>query len=163
MDAELFELAEYEGGVLVRPVLEALDGMLRRLKEMSPDEKTLTQVVMETLRQRVEAEMKTKERPFVRLLALLLRMGTAEDRERVLRTELRNSRVVAEFAAWLEEGVDYVARLQLGPQKLPDSTAEEMAKILAILRGFMGTGGPGEAGGGGGGAVIDVGDGGGRR
>jgi hypothetical protein len=160
MDTQLYELAEYENGALVRPVLEALDQMLRRLQEMSPDEKTLTQVVMETLRKRVEAEVKTRERPFVRLLALLLRLETAEDRERVMRTELRSSRVVAEFAAYLEEGIDYVARLQLGPQRLPDSTAEEMAKVLAILRGFMGEEPGGGGGGEGGGGVIDVGDGG---
>lgn len=165
MDEQIYELAEYESGVLVQPVLEALDQMLRRLKEMSPDEKTLTQVVMETLRKRVEAEVKTREQPFVRLLAVLLRLETAADRERVLRTELRNSRLVAEFAAWLEEGIDYVARLQLGPQRLPDNTAEEMAKVLALLRGFMGDDpAAGDArppaGEGAGGGVIDVGEGG---
>lgn len=157
MDTQLYELAEYENGALVQPVLEALDQMLRRLKEMSPDEKTLTQVVMETLKERVEAEVRTRERPFVRLLALLLRTERAEDRERVLRTELRSSRVVAEFAAWLEEGIDYVARLQLGPQRLPERTPEEMARILAIVRGFMGEEGPPSPSG-----VIDVGEGGGQ-
>lgn len=136
MDEKIFELVEYENQALVVPVLEALDAMLRRLQEMSPDEKTLTQVVIETLKKRVEAEVRTQEMPFIRLLALLLRLETPEDRERVLRTELRNSRVIDEFAAFLEEGADYVARLRLGPYKLPENTPEEMMKILAILSSF---------------------------
>ncbi len=140
----MFELLAYEGGVLVGPVQEALATMLRRLRSMSPDEKTLTQVVVETLQKRVEAEVQTQEMPFVRLLALLLRLPSPEDRERVLRTELRNSRVVEEFAAYLEEGADYIARLRLGPYSLPDDTPEEMKKILAILRGFTRTGRKGE-------------------
>ncbi|KAM3575908.1 hypothetical protein VYU27_002243 [Nannochloropsis oceanica] len=144
MDEKVFELLAYEGGVLVGPVQEALATMLRRLRSMSPDEKTLTQVVIETLQKRVEAEVQTQEMPFVRLLALLLRLPSPEDRERILRTELRNSRVVEEFAAYLEEGADYVARLRLGPYSLPDDTPEEMKKILAILRGFTRTGRKGE-------------------
>lgn len=140
MDEKVFELLAYEGGVLVGPVQEALAAMLRRLRSMSPDEKTLTQVVVETLQKRVEAEVQTQEMPFVRLLALLLRLPSPEDRERVLRTELRNSRVIEEFAAYLEEGADYVARLRLGPYTLPDDTPEEMNKILEILRGFTQTG-----------------------
>ena len=142
MDEKVFELVEYENQALVGPVLEALDAMLRRLQEMSPDEKTLTQVVIETLKKRVEAEVKTREMPFVRLLALLLRLESAEERERVLRTELRNSRVIDEFAAYVEEGADYVARLRLGPYTLPDNTPEEMMKILGIVRGFTGASRP---------------------
>jgi len=140
MDEKVFELLAYEGGVLVGPVQEALAAMLRRLRSMSPDEKTLTQVVVETLQKRVEAEVQTQEMPFVRLLALLLRLPSPGDRERVLRTELRNSRVIEEFAAYLKEGADYVARLRLGPYTLPDDTPEEMNKILEILRGFTQTG-----------------------
>jgi hypothetical protein len=140
MDERVFELLTYENGVLVDPVQEALENMLRRLRSMSPDEKTLTQAVLETLQKRVEAEVRTRETPFVRLLALLLRLHSRDDRERVLRTELRNSRVIEEFAAYLEEGADYVARLRLGPCSLPEDTSDEMQKILVILRDFTQTG-----------------------
>ena len=97
MDERIFDLVGYENQAMVSPVLEALDDMMRRLQEMSPDEKTITQVgkstqvgmcgqrhsyldslpplqfVIETLKKRIEAEIKTTEMPFIRLLALLLR------------------------------------------------------------------------------------------
>jgi hypothetical protein len=122
--------------------------------------------VVETIRQRIEAEIKTQDRPFVRLVAVLLRyihtpptprhpvthgphtlpcvvlcctrLELPEDRERLLRAELRNSRLVEEFMLFVEEGADYVARLQLGPTSLPDDTASKMRGIVDMLRGFSG-------------------------
>lgn len=139
MDQMVFELtATQDGRALLQPVLETLDDMLRRLQDMSPDEKTLTQVVVETIRKRIEAEIKTQDRPFVRLLAVLLRLELPEDRERLLRAELRNSRLVEEFMLFVEEGADFVARLQLGPTSLPDDTASKMRGIVDMLRGFSG-------------------------
>lgn len=49
MDERIFDLVEYENQAMVAPVLEALDDMMRRLQEMSPNEKTITQVKRTTI------------------------------------------------------------------------------------------------------------------
>lgn len=46
----------------------------------------------------------------VPIFSCCLRLKTPEERERLLRLELKNSRVIDEFAEFVEEGAEYTAR-----------------------------------------------------
>jgi len=81
------------------------------------------------MKDRLVAEIRTRDKPYVRLLAALLRMPHRDEREEFLAGTVRAKEEAMEFAAFILDGIQYME--QHRADWLVDERVEKMKQIVS--------------------------------